>query len=370
MFYRDTVLEVKLAAIRANIKKYQQILAPDANLMAVVKADGYGHGSIPILKESLSAGIKWAGVALVEEAIEIRDAGIKLPILLLGSWHPRALPVIHKYKITPVIYSLESADSIQQFAQDKNITLPAHLKIDTGMSRLGFSKTQLLYFIQHKQKFNNLLIEGIMSHLSTADEVDETLSNIQLERFEECYQLLAEHSTLRWVHISNSAAISKIRQPTCNLFRLGIGMYGQPPSVNTSNSLQLEEAITWKSSVVQLQWHEIGTPISYGASFITQVKTRVATICVGYGDGYSRGLSNNFYVLIHGQKAPVVGRVCMDMIMVDVTAISDVKIRDEVILIGKQQNEYISATQMAETLNTINYEIVCNISKRNPRKYI
>ncbi len=368
--YRQTYLEINLEAIANNVKTFSRLLPEGAELMAIVKADGYGHGAIPVLKQAISAGVGWAGVALVEEALEIRNAGIDQPVLLLGSWSPSSLDVIFNNDITPVIHSNETAELVQNFLEARNEIGSVHLKVDTGMGRMGFSEKQLTQFVKDQNRFKNLKIAGFMSHYSSADEGDDTFSLSQLERFKACYEVLKNRHQIDWVHISNSAGISEITGDIGNLFRLGIGMYGQPPSPDLINPQHLEEAITWKSSVVQLQWHEKGSPISYGRTYHTTGKTLVATICVGYADGYSRRLSNNSDVLIQGRRVPVIGRVCMDMIMIDVTSIKkDVQVEDEVVLIGAQGSERITATEMAETLGTINYEITCNISKRTPRIY-
>ena len=367
---RPTVLEVNLAAIQHNVRQHQAIVPHGAAIMAVVKADGYGHGAVEVLKAAISEGIQWAGVALMEEAIALRDEGIKLPILLLGGWHLNAIPLFFQYNVTPSLYSLAHAKALNEYANKNGTPIKVHLKLETGMGRLGFNEQQLSRWLQSKADFPYLQLAGIYTHLSSADEEDQDFSLGQLTRFFDLLQQYVPEHALLWIHVCNSAGISLLSVPRGNLFRLGISLYGMPPSETFNNKVDLQEAITWKSSVVQLQWYPAGSPISYGKTYYTEQKTLIATVCVGYADGYSRQLSNRGSVLVHGQRAPVIGKVCMDMIMVDVTHIKDIALWDEVVLIGRQQNETISATEIANLINTINYEVVCQISKRVPRVYI
>ncbi len=367
--YRRTHIEVNLSAIAHNIREHRRFIPDHADIMAVVKADGYGHGAVHVLEAAIEEGVNWAGVALVEEAVEIRKAGIDIPILLLGGWYPEALPAFYKYRITPAIFSMQSAVELNGFARERNQPIDVHLKVNTGMGRLGFSEGQLVEFLQNSQLYDYLAINGVFSHFSTADEGDHTFSLAQLEKFHWLVEIVGQRFRPKWLHIANSAGTSQLRQERGNLFRLGISMYGQIPSMDMACAPDLHEAIAWKSSIVQLQWYPAGTPISYGRTYFTTGKSLIATICVGYADGYSRWLSNNACVLVRGQRAPVVGRVCMDMIMVDVTSISNVQLWDEVVLIGIQDGERISATEMAGWIHTINYEVTCNISKRVPRNY-
>ena len=367
MQYRHTSLEINLNNIAHNIKQFQKILPKDSEIMAVVKADGYGHGAVKVLNKAVSVGVKWAGVALVEEAIELRENGFKLPIFLLGSWFPEAMEAFYQFDITPIVYSAESLQILNEFTSNKKQSLKIHLKIDTGMSRLGFKIDELLNIFTDKTEFRYIEIEGLLTHLSSSDEDDTEFSTNQINDF---YNALNQLKlTPKWLHIANSAGAIKFNKKCGNLFRLGISLYGQPPATNMVGAINLKEAVTFKTSIVQLKWIKKNTPVSYNRTFYTNKDTLIATLPVGYADGYSRHLSNKAEVIIRGQRAKLIGRVCMDMIMIDATDINDVTLGDEVILIGNQGDQTISATEIAELCGTINYEITCNISKRVPRIY-
>jgi len=370
MGYRHSFAEINLKSIEHNAREFLKHVPEDVSLMAVVKADGYGHGAVPAIKAAIKAGAKWAGVALVEEGIVLRQAGINdISILLLGSWNENACAALDQYGITPIVYSPESLQSLNAYGKKAGKTMPTHLKIDTGMSRLGLSETQLDHFITNFNDYPYLKIEGILSHFSSADEEDQTFSQLQMERFQNAINKLKTRCSPEWIHIANSPGTLQFPNAVGNLFRLGISLYGHPPCEHLKSTLNLQEALQWKSSIVQLQWFPANTPISYNRTYTTTQKTRIATVAIGYGDGYSRSLSNKAHVLIRGEKAPVVGRVCMDMTLIDVTHIRDVKIEDEVVLIGKQGDKQITTTNIADWMGTITYEVLCNISKRIPRVY-
>lgn len=366
--YRPTIAFVDLKAIAHNVRVHLKHLGENGSLLAVVKADGYGHGACEVLRIALEEGAAWAGVATVEEAIDIRDAGFDNPILLLGEWFPEAMEAFFSYRITPVIYSLESANLLHRYAQSRGKRIKVHLKLDTGMGRLGFLPNSVKDFLAGD--FSFLEVEGVMSHFSSADEGKDTYTVQQKNLFVKLLEEIKQTCPIKWIHISNSAGIADFDHEQENLFRLGIALYGQPPSAKIRNPLDLKEAIQWETRIGQLQWVEAGMPISYGRTYITPERRLIATLPVGYADGYSRLLSNKAFVLVHGNRIPVIGRVCMDMIMIDVTSVPDVKIFDKVTLIGKQNDETISASEMAEWAGTINYEITCAISKRVPRQYL
>lgn len=369
MQYRKTQAIINLDAIRHNIKQHQDVIGSNKNIMAVVKANGYGHGAIPVLKAAVEQGVSWAGVSSAEEAIQLRNAGLKLPILLMGGWYPEAVPTFPEHNITPSLYSLHQAELLNEYASKKRETFGVHLKLETGMGRLGFSENQLSIFLKKFESLNNIKIEGVFSHLSSADEQDTSFTNEQIEIFKKRVELLKQVTDLKWIHISNSAGTSTVNDGVSNIYRLGISMYGQPTSDHISGKLNLKEAMTWKTAITHIQEYPKGYPISYNRTYHTKKDSKIATVCVGYADGYSRLLSNKGMVLVKGQRVPIVGRVCMDMFMIDVTEIENVSVYDEVVLIGRQGKEYISATEMASWVNTINYEVVCNISSRVPRHY-
>ena len=369
MQYRRTSAFVDLEAIRHNIREHQRIIGPRSQLMAVVKADGYGHGAIPVLNEAVKQGVRWAGVSSAEEAIELREAGVTIPVLLMGGWYPEAIPAFLSHQIIPSLYSLELAQELNKQALKANRRLKVHLKLETGMGRLGLNETQLVKLLNQLDDLEGLEIDGVFSHLSSADEDDQAFSLLQLASFEKLVGMINQVRPVPWKHIANSAGTFRNAEKNMDLYRLGISMYGQPTSSAASGMLHLKEALTWKTAIAHLQSHPANTPISYNRTFQTQRESVIATLCVGYADGYSRHLSNNGYVLVKGRRAPIVGRVCMDMTMIDVTDIKDVELHDEVVLIGKQGTDYISATEMASWIGTINYEVVCAISKRVPRIY-
>ncbi len=369
MQYRKTQAIINLDSIRHNVKQHQNVIGSNKKLMAVVKANGYGHGAIPILRAAVKQGVTWAGVSSAEEAIQLRKAGIKLPVLLMGGWYPEAVPTFLEHNITPSLYSLQQAELLNNYALQQDETIEVHLKLETGMGRLGFSEHQLSNFFKKLGSLNNIKIAGVFSHLSSADEQTTDFTNKQLETFKKRVEQLKQFTDLKWIHIANSAGTSTVNDGISNLYRLGISMYGQPTSDHISRKLNLKEAITWKTAIAHLQQYPKGYPIGYNRTFHTKKDSTIATVCVGYADGYSRLLSNKGVVLVRGQRVPIVGRVCMDMFMIDVTEVENVSLYDEVMLIGKQGKEYISATEMASWLHTINYEVVCNISSRVPRHY-
>lgn len=365
---RPTYVEIDLKAIGHNIAQYRAALPSDGALMAVVKADGYGHGAFEVCRVAQEEGVEWAGTALVEEAVELRHRGIKLPILVLGPFSLKALPYFEQYQLSATAYSLESAQRLQDFAAQQNYVQPVHLKVDTGMGRLGLNADQLRQFL--KKDWPNLRIEGLESHLARADEGEDAATLEQLHRFWAAQEGVDAHFMPRWLHIANSAGTTEFSPDRGNLFRVGIGLYGQMPSSSLRRPPDLRQALAFKTRIAQLQWHEAGSPLSYGGTYVTERRSLIAVIAAGYGDGYSRLLSNKAQVLIRGQRAPVVGRVCMDLTLVDVTDVAGVELEDEVVLIGAQGVEEILAQELADLMGTINYEVCCNISKRVPRIYL
>ena len=370
MRYRHSFAEISPKSIEHNANEFLKHVPEDVSLMAVVKADGYGHGAVAAIKAAIKAGAKWAGVALVEEGIALREAGIgEIPILLLGGWNENACSAFDQYKITPIVYSPESLHQLNLYGKKVGKLMPAHLKVDTGMSRLGLSETQLGQFINDFDDYSSIKIEGVLSHFSSADEIDQSFSQLQLEKFQKAVRQLQTRCSPEWIHIANSPGTLQFPNAIGNLFRLGISLYGHPSGKHLKSNLNLQEALQWKSSMIQLQRFPANTPISYNRTYTTTRNSLIATVAVGYGDGYSRSLSNKAHMLVRGKKAPVLGRVCMDMTLIDVTDIKDVNLEDEVVIIGKQGDERITTTNIAEWMGTITYEVLCNISKRIPRIY-
>lgn len=371
MQYRRTTAFVNLSAIKHNVIQHiKNIKSPNPNLMAVVKANGYGHGSKQVLRTAIEAGASWAGVSSVEEAIEIRENDTIIPILLMGGWYPEAIPAFLEYNITPSLFNIELAKELSKQALKRNQNFGVHLKLETGMGRLGFTNAQLKELLDNINDFKGIQIDGVFSHLSSADEENQDFTDEQILKFWDSVQAIKKFFSPKWYHIANSAGTSAIRSSKTNLFRLGISMYGQPTLPKYAERLSLKEAITWKSSIAHIQKYPANKPIGYNRTYITKRNSTIATVCVGYADGLSRHLSNKGKVLVKGRRVPIVGRVCMDMFMIDITDVPESQIHDEVVLIGQQGSEYISATEMASWIGTINYEVVCAISSRVPRVYV
>jgi len=359
---------VNLGNLAHNLRQFCQRISPGTSLMAVVKADAYGHGAIPVAQAALGAGARWLAVALTEEAIELRKAGITAPILLLGGLVPDALFEILQHQITPAVYSLETLKMVQDFAQAKGVKLGVHLKLDTGMGRLGLNPTQFELFLNHLADYAHLEVQGLMTHFSSADD-DPEYTALQELRFEELRLKSKGRLHPHWVHLCNSAGVEGYGEAGGNLVRIGIGMYGLPPSPAPAEPLDLKEVMQVKACIIQLQRHPAGTPLSYGQSHVLQRDSLIATLGVGYADGYPRALSNQGRVLVRGTSCPIVGRVTMDMTLIDVTDLPRVELFDLVTLMGREGAEAITAGEIAALTNTIHYEVTCNIAKRVPRIY-
>lgn len=361
----NNYVNIDLDAISHNF----QVISEKAGVpvMAVVKADAYGHGAVPIARH-LESRCAFFGVSSLSEAQELRHAGIQKPILILGHSPVSTFPDLVRYDIRPAIFSLEDAEALSLEAQKQGKVVPFHFAVDTGMSRLGFQPTEESADLCARiVKLPGLEAEGIFSHFATADEEDLQKAQAQAEQFDRFCRMLADRRIEPKIrHLDNSAGIANF---SCHydMVRAGIILYGLYPSEDVpKHSLSLQPAMSWHSRISYLKWLPAGREISYGGTYITQRDTRIATVPVGYADGYRRSLSGRFYVLIRGQKAPILGRVCMDQIMVDVTDIPDVQQGDDVVLMGDR----ISAELLAENCHSFNYEQVCSISRRVPRQYI
>ena len=339
--------------------------------MAIIKADGYGHGAVAIANR-LKEICKFFGVATVQEALELRKAGITAPILVLGPMPTAAFEIAIPEGIRPVIFRYEDAQILSQTAQKLGIDAPFHIAVDTGMSRIGFQvSAEEADVCKAICSLPGLIPEGLFSHYATADSSDLTRAKAQGERYAEFDKMLqARGVNVKIRHLSNSAGSMQFDRHY-DMVRAGIVLYGLYPSdeVNTG-LLDLQPALQWRSRITHIKTLEAGREISYGGIFTTERETVVATVPVGYADGYKRTLSNRFYVLIRGRRAPVLGRVCMDQIMVDVTDIPDAQVGDTVTLIGRDGKEVISAEAFGESAQSFNYEVICSISHRVPRYYL
>jgi len=369
--YRPTWAEIDLAALRFNLDKVRELVGENTKILVAVKADAYGHGILEVSKALVNFGVDYLGVATTDEAILLRCSGIKIPILIFGAILNReALPVI-KYGITQTVPNIEVAEFLSSFARRLCKRLKVHMKIDTGMGRLGVWYEEAISFIKQIKKFRNLELEGIYTHLPSADEKDRCFTNQQLLHFNRLIEELERLGIfISLKHAANSMGVLRFKSSHLNLVRPGIMIYGLYPNLKTPRPIGLKPVLSLKTCIVYIKEVPKGRTIGYGRTYITDKKAKIATLPVGYGDGYPRFLSNRAYVLIKGKKAPVVGRICMDQTMVDVSGIRGVGIGDEVVLIGSQEKAIITAEEIADIGNTISYEIVCGISKRVPRVYI
>ncbi len=371
-YYRDTVVEVDLDAIKHNIGEFRRHLSSDVKIMAVVKADAYGHGAVSVAKAALSSGVDWLGVAFLDEALELRAAGIKAPILVMGYIPPRGIPVGIEKEISLTISSLEAAEMIVQQVQKKGKKAQVHLKIDTGMGRLGLALEEVIPAIERLKQIQGLHLQGLFTHFATADERDKTHTRTQYRRFSKIITQLREKGiTFPIIHTSNSAAAIDLPEYAHNMVRIGIGMYGYYPSADVNHQVvNLQPALSLKTRIVHLKRPSAGEGVSYGRTYLSDGTRWIATLPIGYADGYSRLLSGKGEVLVKGRRVPVVGRICMDQLMIDVTEVMPVSPDEEVVVYGRQGTEAIFASEIANLLSTIPYEITCMISRRVPRIYL
>ncbi len=368
MITDNTYAIIDLDKLRANFQAIRE--KAGVPVMAVVKADAYGHGAIPVarLLEEMCA---FFGVSSMQEALELRQAGLQKPILILGHTHPQNFGQAIEKGIRPTIFRYEDALLFSQEAVRLGVDAPFHFAVDTGMHRIGFPATEGSAEICAKiAKLPGLIPEGLFSHFATSDCADLTSAKKQAEKFDLFDRMLKERGvdiTIR--HLDNSAGVMNF-ESHYDMVRAGIVVYGLYPSDEVSPALlKLQPALSWHSRITHIKTLDAGCPISYGGTYVTDKTTTVATVPVGYADGYRRNLSNRFYVLIRGKKAPILGRVCMDQMMVDVTDIPDAAVGDQVVLVGQSGNEQISVEEIAKAGDSFNYEFVCNISRRVPRIY-
>ena len=364
---RNVWAEVDLSAIAQNVKETKKTLKPGTKLCAVVKADAYGHGAVPVATAALAAGADYLAVSMTQEAIELREAGIMAPILILGALTPGHEKALVENNVTQAVFSLESAQALSAAAIQENKIAKVHLAVDTGMNRIGCRPSEAGELAAAIAALPHVNLEGVFSHFACADEADKTYSQMQQKRFAEALKNIeAKGIDIPIKHLDNSAGITEIPEAHYNMVRQGITLYGWWPSHEVKQCLNLKPVMTLKAEIVFIKDVPVGEKISYGGTFTTQRPTKLATLPLGYADGISRKLSNRGYVSIRGLKAPIVGRVCMDQMMVDVTDIPEVAVGDEAIIFGGGE---ISLDTVAEWMETINYEVVCLLSTRIPRKY-
>ncbi|MGE0131821.1 MAG: alanine racemase [Blastocatellales bacterium] len=370
---RPTWAEISLPALKHNYLTIKGHLSAAAQLMAVVKANAYGHGAVECARALESIGADWFGVALVEEGIELRQAGINRPIFCLGGfWRGQADDVIAR-DLTVAVYRFDQAEELNDCARALGKNINFHLKVDTGMGRLGIPLSGVAEFALSLGQFDHIKLDGVMTHFADADSVEPDYTERQIARYDEAVEILRQLGfNPSWRHLANSAGIHAYPQSHGNLARVGAAMYGLSRDVLSPRlePFDLRPVMSLRSRIVMLKTVPAGTPLGYGCAFTTASESRIATLPIGYADGLRRLHSNNGSVLVRGCLAPIVGRVSMDLTIVDVTDVPGVELGDEVILIGEQNNLRIAAEDLAEQIGTISYEIVTGISARAPRLYV
>ena len=368
---RPTVAEIDLKALAFNYRQIKKRIPRDAGIMGIVKADAYGHGAVPVALELERLGAEYLGVAMCEEGMELRRGGVKAPILILGGiYSEEQAECVLRHRLTPVVFEKRALQLLSQKATRVRKGVKVHLKIETGMGRLGVSLGSWAAFLGEVNRYRNIEVEGILSHFSRSDEDGGTFSSEQWKKFKMGLRAAEEQGIeFKYFHIANSGNLAAFPYYSGNLVRPGIMLYGSYPSSSLQGVIELRPVMTLKTRIHFLKTVPPGTNVSYGGTFITQRETRIATLPMGYADGYSRQLSNRGEVLIRGNRASVIGRVTMDYLMVDVTDIPGVKTGDEVVLLGKQGGERITAEEIAEKIHTISYEVFCLVGKRVPRLY-
>jgi alanine racemase len=370
---RPTWAEIDLGALSENLRVIREHIGRGQNVMAAVKADAYGHGAVPCARRLEAEGVDWFGVALPEEGIELRGAGITRPILCLGGFWEGQQNACLQQNLTPVVYRIDMIGLLDSAARDAGVVADIHVKIDTGMGRLGVRSDDVAQFCEALSRFRQVRVDGLMTHLAAADDSDqESFTKTQLERFELAVKLFREQGfEPRYIHAANSAAAFAYPQARGNMVRPGGTLYGFSRDVLPARiaTPPLRPVMSLRSRIMLLKDVGKGEKLGYGCSFETSRASLIATIPIGYDDGYRRALSNRGRVIVRGRFAPVVGRVSMDLTLIDVTDVPGVSLDDQVILIGRDGELSITAEEVAETAGTISYEIACGLSSRVPRIY-
>ena len=378
-FLKRTWAQIDLDAIKHNYLQIRNNISDKSMLLCVIKADAYGHGAVALAKEYERLGADWFAVSNLEEAFQLRNNGIKKPILILGYTPANMAYELSKLNISQAVFSEEYANDLSNYAAKNNVKVKIHLKIDTGMSRIGFvfkNERENLETIKELRRvcnLENLITEGIFTHFAVADEAGKSIetTNGQFSAFSDICKILKDSGiNIKIRHCSNSGGILNYPQTNLDMVRAGIILYGLFPSNYVRNKLDLQPAMSLKTVISQVKTVPEGTAVSYGGTFVTQRKTKIATVPIGYADGYLRVLSSKASMLVNGKKAPVIGRICMDQAMLDITDIEKINENTVVTVFGKDGDAEIKVEDIADIANTINYEILCLISKRIPRIYI
>ena len=365
---RPTLCWIDHDALRWNLRQIREKVGANVKILSMVKANAYGHGAAAVAQTLAGAGGDASGVATLEEGVELRRSGIHAPILVLAGAYEEQLAEFFAHSLTPVVHDLTRFERLEKAVRRRSATLNVHLKIDTGMGRLGLVAAESEAWIPELKNLAALRIEGVFSHFSHAESVDGDYTRRQLEIFNRLVaRLRGEQLAPPLVHFANSAATITLPAAYFDMVRPGIMLYGVYPSAAMANQMILKPVLAWETNILQLKKVPAGASISYGQTFVTKRESMIATLPIGYADGYPRLLSNRGEVLVGGHRAKVAGSVCMDLTMIDVTDIRNVKQGDEVVLLGRQGNAEISADQIAAWANTISYEILTSIGARVPR---
>lgn len=375
--HRPTWAEISLSALTENYLTLKRHLAvtgkPGTPLMAVVKANAYGHGAVECASALESVGADWFGVALVEEGVELRQTGITQPVFCLGGFWRTQGELILEHDLIPALFRMDLAEELNERAKAAGRIVSFHLKVDTGMGRLGVPLQELTEFARGLLAFDHIKLDGVMTHFADADSAESDFTKRQIRLFDEAVFVLRELGFQpNWFHLANSAGLHAYPQAHGNLARAGAAMYGLTRDVLSprQEALPLRAVMSLKSRIVLLKTVPAGTSLGYGSTFTTERESRIATLPIGYADGYSRALSNSGQVIVRGQFVPVVGRVSMDLTIIDVTDVPEVQLGDEAVLIGEQGGLKISAEDLAEQIGTISYEVVTGVSARVPRIHL
>jgi alanine racemase len=365
---RPTVCAIDHEALRSNLRQIRDKVGSRVKILCMVKANGYGHGAAEISQTLVGAGADAFGVATLEEAVQLRQAGIQALLIVLAGVFPDQLDTFVEHKLSPVVYDPLSLKALDHESSRRQVQLGVHLKIDTGMGRLGFLAAEADQWIAAIKQTESLRIKGVFSHFSHAESVQGDYTRKQLESFKRVLGQLRSASVIPdLVHLANSAATITLPSAYFDMVRPGLILYGVYPSPNMKEQIHLQPVLSWKTKILQLKNVPSGTSVSYGQTYVTKRESLIATLPVGYADGYPRLLSNRGEALVRGQRAPIAGRVCMDLTMIDVTDIRNVRQGDEVVLLGHQGGAEITADEFAAWANTISYEILTSIGTRVPR---
>ncbi|MCC6324162.1 MAG: alanine racemase [Candidatus Brocadia sp.] len=369
--HRPTWVEIDLHALRHNLLAIQRKVGPQIKIMGIVKADAYGHGDYEVSRILLKHGVAMLGIAILEEAIQLRDKGIQAPLFLFGGIFEEQIDDVIHYNVTPSVYDLKLAGVLSKRAQYFHKTVSVHVYVDTGMGSIGVRHDKAVAFVKSLQEMKNLSVDGIYTHCSRSDEKESAYTNLQISRFRDVLaRLEVAKIPIPLRHMANSGAIIGYPDAYFAMVRPGLSLYGLYPSDGVSRDIGIRPVMCLKTRIIHIKEFEPGDVVGYGRAHVVTKRTSVATLPFGYNDGYNRLLSGQGFVLIRGIKAPIIGRVCMDQCFVDISHMQGATVGDEVVVYGQQGQESISIESVAKQLNTIPYEVTCNVSKRVPRVYI